>query len=80
MSLVLRLIQLKHGGLPDGEGGLCSLDHLVVDEAQDFLGLPHVLDIFQCLLGGNELKQSQWAIFGDIWCDFNFCRLLKHIV
>ncbi len=36
MSLVLRLIQLKHGGLPDGEGGLCSLDHLVVDEAQDF--------------------------------------------
>ena len=36
MSLVLRLIQLKHGGLPDGTGGVETLDHLVVDEAQDF--------------------------------------------
>ena len=36
MSLVLRLIQLKHGGLPDGEGGVVLLDHLVIDEAQDF--------------------------------------------
>ena len=36
MSLVLRLIQLKHGGLPDGAGGVLTLDHLVVDEAQDF--------------------------------------------
>ncbi len=36
MSLVLRLIQIKHGGLPDGKGGVVTLDHLVVDEAQDF--------------------------------------------
>ena len=36
MSLVLRLIQLKNGGLPDGTGGVASLDHLVIDEAQDF--------------------------------------------
>mgnify|MGYP003966166489 FL=1 len=36
MSLVLRLIQLKNGGLPDGSGGVTTLDHLVIDEAQDF--------------------------------------------
>ncbi|MCH8157781.1 MAG: UvrD-helicase domain-containing protein, partial [Nitrospinae bacterium] len=36
MSLILRLIQLKHGGLPDKSGGILQLDHLVIDEAQDF--------------------------------------------
>jgi DNA helicase II / ATP-dependent DNA helicase PcrA len=36
MSLMLRLIQLKHGGLPNKHGGVSELDHLVVDEAQDF--------------------------------------------
>jgi DNA helicase-2/ATP-dependent DNA helicase PcrA len=36
MSLVLRLIQIKNGGLPDGNGGKISLDHIVIDEAQDF--------------------------------------------
>ena len=36
MSLVLRLIQIKNGGLPDGDGGTVSLDHIVIDEAQDF--------------------------------------------
>jgi DNA helicase-2/ATP-dependent DNA helicase PcrA len=36
MSLILRLIQLKHGGLPNKHGGISELDHLVVDEAQDF--------------------------------------------
>lgn len=36
MSLVLRLIQIKNGGLPDGKGGTVSLDHIVIDEAQDF--------------------------------------------
>ena len=36
MSLILRLIQLKNGGLPDGSGGVVLLDHLVIDEAQDF--------------------------------------------
>ena len=36
MSLILRLIQLKNGGLPDGKGGTVSLDHIVIDEAQDF--------------------------------------------
>ncbi len=36
MSLVLRFIQIKNGGLPDGDGGTVSLDHMVIDEAQDF--------------------------------------------
>ncbi len=36
MPLMLRLIQLKHGGLPDKRGGILELDHLVIDEAQDF--------------------------------------------
>ena len=36
MSLLLRLIQLKNGGLPDGAGRVVTLDHLVIDEAQDF--------------------------------------------
>jgi DNA helicase II / ATP-dependent DNA helicase PcrA len=36
MSLILRLIQLKYGGLPNKNGGISELDHLVVDEAQDF--------------------------------------------
>jgi len=36
MSLILRLIQLKHGGLPNKHGGISEFDHLVVDEAQDF--------------------------------------------
>ena len=36
MSLILRLIQLKNGGLPNKHGGVSELDHLVVDEAQDF--------------------------------------------
>jgi DNA helicase II / ATP-dependent DNA helicase PcrA len=36
LSLILRLIQLKHGGLPDKRGNKMALDHLVVDEAQDF--------------------------------------------
>lgn len=36
MSLILRNIQLKNGGLPKQEGGLVQLDHMVIDEAQDF--------------------------------------------
>ena len=36
MSLILKLIQLKYGGLPNKNGGIGELDHLVVDEAQDF--------------------------------------------
>ncbi len=36
MSLILRLIQLKNGGVPNKEGGITQLDHLVIDEAQDF--------------------------------------------
>ena len=36
MSLILRLIQLKYGGLPNKNGGISEFDHLVVDEAQDF--------------------------------------------
>ena len=36
MSLILRLIQLKYGGLPNKHGGVSELDHLVIDEAQAF--------------------------------------------
>jgi len=36
MSLILRLIQLKNGGLPDKNRGISRLDHLVIDEVQDF--------------------------------------------
>ena len=36
MSLILFDIQLKNGGLPDKNGEIISLDHLVIDEAQDF--------------------------------------------
>ncbi|KAB8033128.1 UvrD-helicase domain-containing protein [Fluviispira multicolorata] len=37
-ALLLRLIQLKRGGLPDGARGedVFKFDHLVIDEAQDF--------------------------------------------
>ncbi|MCH7623638.1 MAG: UvrD-helicase domain-containing protein, partial [Nitrospinae bacterium] len=36
MSLILCNIQLKNGGLPGNNGDITSLDHLVIDEAQDF--------------------------------------------
>jgi DNA helicase IV len=36
MSLILRNIQIKNGGLPDKDGRPEFLDHLVIDEAQDF--------------------------------------------
>jgi len=38
LALILRLMQLKHGGLPnkDQEDAVNLYDHLVIDEAQDF--------------------------------------------
>lgn len=36
MSLILRNIQIKNGGLPGKDGQPEFLDHLVIDEAQDF--------------------------------------------
>lgn len=36
MSLILCNIQMKNGGLPGKNGDITTLDHLVVDEAQDF--------------------------------------------
>ena len=36
MSLILFNIQIKNGGLPDKSGDIAALDHLVIDEAQDF--------------------------------------------
>jgi len=37
-ALLVRLIQLKHGGFParDGSGAVRRFDHLLIDEAQDF--------------------------------------------
>lgn len=36
MALILRNIQLKNGGLPGENGETLYMDHLVIDEAQDF--------------------------------------------
>ncbi len=36
MSLILCNIQMKNGGLPGKNGDISILDHLVIDEAQDF--------------------------------------------
>ncbi len=36
MSLILCNIQMKNGGLPEKNGDISTLDHLVIDEAQDF--------------------------------------------
>jgi DNA helicase IV len=36
MALILRNIQLKNGGLPGENGEIFTMDHLVIDEAQDF--------------------------------------------
>lgn len=36
MSLILFNIQMKNGGLPGKNGEIIALDHLIVDEAQDF--------------------------------------------
>lgn len=36
MSLILCNIQIKNGGLPEQNGDVSTLDHLVIDEAQDF--------------------------------------------
>ena len=36
MSLIVRNIQLKNGGIPDKAGRVGYLDHLVIDEVQDF--------------------------------------------
>jgi len=60
MSLVLRLIQIKNGGLPDGDGGVISLDHLVVDEAQDFG--PVEFAIMTSAVG----DKRQMTIVGDV--------------
>jgi DNA helicase II / ATP-dependent DNA helicase PcrA len=60
MSLVLRLIQLKHGGLPDGTGGVVTLDHLVVDEAQDFGPVEFAI------MTSAVTDKSQMTIVGDV--------------
>lgn len=60
MSLILRLIQLKNGGLPDGEGGIVSLDHIVIDEAQDFGPVE-----FAIMMGAVHDKR-QVTIVGDV--------------
>lgn len=38
LALILRLIQLKHGGMPDKDrdGQVNLFEHLIIDEAQDF--------------------------------------------
>ena len=60
MSLVLRLIQIKNGGLPDGNGGTVSLDHIVIDEAQDFGPVE-----FAIMMDAVEDKR-QVTIVGDV--------------
>jgi len=60
MSLVLRMIQLKNGGLPDGKGGTVFLDHIVIDEAQDFGPVE-----FAIMMGAVNDKR-QVTIVGDV--------------
>ncbi|MBT6717129.1 MAG: UvrD-helicase domain-containing protein, partial [Nitrospina sp.] len=68
MSLVLRLIQLKNGGLPDGSGGTVSLDHIVIDEAQDFGPVE-----FAIMMGAVSDKR-QVTIVGDVAQKILFAR------
>jgi DNA helicase II / ATP-dependent DNA helicase PcrA len=60
MSLVLRLIQVKNGGLPDGDGGTILMDHIVIDEAQDFGPVE-----FAIMMDAVENKH-QITIVGDV--------------
>ncbi|HIJ51192.1 MAG TPA: UvrD-helicase domain-containing protein [Nitrospinae bacterium] len=60
MSLVLRLIQIKNGGLPDGDGGTILMDHIVIDEAQDFGPVE-----FAIMMDAVENKH-QITIVGDV--------------
>ena len=68
MSLVLRLIQLKNGGLPDGKGGTILLDHIVIDEAQDFGPVE-----FAIMMDAVDDKR-QVTIVGDIAQKILFAR------
>ena len=68
MSLILRLIQLKHGGLPDKNGGISKLDHLVIDEAQDFGPVE-----FAIMVDAVEDKQHL-TIVGDVSQKILFSR------
>ena len=68
MSLVLRLIQLKNGGVPDGKGGTILLDHIVIDEAQDFGPVE-----FAIMMDSVEDKR-QVTIVGDVAQKILFAR------
>ena len=68
MSLILRLIQLKNGGLPDGKGGTVSLDHIVIDEAQDFGPVE-----FAIMLDAVD-DRRQVTIVGDVAQKNTYCK------
>ena len=68
MSLVLRLIQIKNGGLPDGKGGIVLLDHVVIDEAQDFGPVEFAI------MMDSVSDKRQLTIVGDIAQKILFAR------
>ena len=68
MSLILRLIQIKNGGLPDGKGGTISLDHVVIDEAQDFGPVEFAI------MMDSVSNKRQVTIVGDIAQKILFAR------
>ena len=68
MSLILRLIQLKYGRLPNKHGGVSELDHLVIDEAQDFG--PVEFSIMMDSVG----DKRDLTIVGDVSQKFLFSR------
>ena len=68
MSLILRLIQIKNGGLPDGHGGTVLLDHIVIDEAQDFGPVEFAI------MMDSVSNKRQVTIVGDIAQKILFAR------
>ncbi|QPJ65750.1 MAG: ATP-binding domain-containing protein [Candidatus Nitrohelix vancouverensis] len=68
LTLILKLIQIKNGGLPAKNGGYVKLDHLVVDEAQDFGPVE-----FDVLFGAVKSKRDV-TIVGDVSQKIVFSR------
>lgn len=60
LPLILRIIQLKNGGLPGKSGEVALMDHLVIDEAQDFGAVEFAVMI------NSVHDKSQVTIVGDV--------------
>lgn len=68
MSLILRTIQLKNGGLPGTGREPVALDHLVIDEAQDFGPVEYAIMV-------NSVNDPRHlTIVGDVSQKIHFSR------